>query len=116
MADVLLGPCALGQTTPSRPSPSPQQATVILSAAGLSPATIVGDSAIVTFVNRDSEPHDIQSNPHPAHTDCPELNLGRVESGQSVAMLTPFASGRSCGYHDDTRPNDVRFQGSITVR
>lgn len=114
MTDVLLGAC-MAPTSPSSPPP-PQQWTVTLSATGLEPATFVGGPAIVTFVNRDNEPHDIRSNPHPAHTECNELNLGRIDPGQSVAMLTPLTSGRNCGYHDDTRPDDARFQGRITIR
>jgi hypothetical protein len=114
VTDVLLGACALGDTSPS--PPPPQQDTVFISANGLQPGTFIGPPAIVRFVNRDNEPHDLRSDPHPGHTDCTELNLGRVEPGQSVSLLTPLSSGRSCGYHDDTRPDDVRFQGRITAQ
>jgi hypothetical protein len=112
--DVFLGACML-PTSPSSPPP-PQQVTVTINATGLEPATYVGAPAIVTFVNRDSEAHDIRSNPHPAHTDCHELNIGRIEPGQTVAVLNAFPSGRNCGYHDDTRPDDRRFHGSVTIR
>src|SRR5580765_9099670 len=38
----------------------------------------------VTFVNSDTRRHEMTSDPHPEHTDCPELNqVGNLEVGQS---------------------------------
>jgi hypothetical protein len=113
VTDVLLSACALNQTAPS--PPAPQALTVTVGATGVSPVALTGPRATVDFVNRDTEVHDIRSNPHPNHSDCPELNVGRIAPGQRVSILTPLESGRRCGYHDETAPDDVRFQGTIVI-
>ena len=83
---------------------------------GVSPNPAMGTRAMVQFVNQDTEVHDIRSNPHPGHGDCLELNVGAIPAGQRVSILNPLDSGRTCGYHDDTRPADPRFQGTIVSR
>src|SRR6476646_7938293 len=36
----------------------------------------------VTFVNQDTVAHEMNSDPHPEHTDCPEINaVGHLEPG-----------------------------------
>jgi hypothetical protein len=115
IVDVLLSACG-GVPAPSPPTPPPPvQRTVTISAGGVTPATITGPRATVEFVNQDSQVHDIRSDPHPGHTQCLELNLGAIAPGQRVAILSPFDPGRRCGYHDETRPDDPRFQGSIAI-
>jgi hypothetical protein len=38
----------------------------------------------VTFINNDNRSHDMESNPHPEHTDCPALaQVGFLTPGQS---------------------------------
>ena len=37
--------------------------------------------ARLTFVNNDSTPHDMSSDPHPEHTGCPEITVGFVPTG-----------------------------------
>lgn len=108
--DVLLGACGRAPTLPS-----PESLIVTINENGMSPAVFTGPRVTVEFVNQDSQVHDVRSNPHPGHTQCPELNVGAIQPGQRASILTPFSSGRSCGYHDETRPDDSRFQGSITV-
>jgi hypothetical protein len=83
---------------------------------GVTPAAVNGRNVSVEFVNQDSQAHDIQSNPHPAHTECAELNVGVIEAGQrvSIGLLQLTQDSRTCGYHDETRPDDARFHGSIT--
>ena len=50
---------------------------------------------VVTFVNQDSVNHDIASNPHPTHTDCPEINqVGSLTPGQSK-QTAAFGASRS---------------------
>jgi plastocyanin len=70
----------------------------------------------VTFVNNDNRNHDIESNPHPEHTDCPEIN--------QVALLSPGQSRqtgvlnnvRTCGYHDHEQDTVRSLQGTITIQ
>ena len=54
----------------------------------------------VTFVNVDSVQHDIKSDPHPAHSACPEFNVGVVAPGARV-MSANLGTIGACAYHDD---------------
>jgi hypothetical protein len=111
-ADVLLSAC--GSTT----APGLEVLTVSISATGVSPVQLNGNGsrAYVKFVNQDTERHEIRSNPHPAHTDCPEIGDVSILPGQDLTLSSTFNSRRVCGYHDETRPDDVRFQGTISIR
>jgi plastocyanin len=110
-ADVLLSACG-------SLAPSPQPLKVTISATGVSPASLAEPlGTVVQFFNQDSQVHDIRSNPHPSHTDCPELNTGQIPPGNWVNVTGSVShAGQTCGYHDETRPDDVRFQGTIMVR
>jgi len=45
---------------------------VTITSSGVSPRSLtVTPGTQVTFVNNDSRSHNIASNPHPEHTDCP---------------------------------------------
>jgi hypothetical protein len=109
--DVILGAC--GSTT----APGLEALTVSISASGVSPVQLIGNGPVyVTFVNQDTERHEIRSNPHPAHTDCAEIGALGISPGQRLTFSSTFDRGRTCGYHDETRPDDVRFQGTINIR
>ena len=104
-------------TGPSEPElPEPKLLTMRITDQGVSPAAVSGPRAIVQFINQDTQVHEILSNPHPGHTECVELNVGVIQPDHRVSILTPFESGRSCGYHDESRLTDARFQGSIAIR
>ena len=85
-----------GGGTPSSPSPTPTPmpmptptpgggTTITVTSSGASPRTLtVPAGSRVTFVNNDSRAHEMNSDPHPSHTDCPELNqVGFLSAGQS---------------------------------
>ncbi len=123
MAGVL---AACGGSSPTAPSggsgggtssgPGPVGATITITSGGMSPssATIsVGQS--ITLVNNDSRSHQISSNPHPSHTDCPSMNMGSLAPGQSKTS-DAFTTARACGYHDHLDPNNPAWQGQVTVR
>ena len=56
------------------------------------------------------------SDPHPEHTDCPELNrVGLLNSGQSRETEN-LVVVRSCGFHDHDDPNNAAVKGRIIVR
>jgi hypothetical protein len=68
------------------------------------------------FVNNDNRPHDMSSNPHPEHTDCPAINqAGFLQPGQSreTGNLT---TARTCGFHDHNRDSDTTLQGTIVIQ
>ena len=70
----------------------------------------------VTFVNNDGRVHDIESDPHPTHTDCPEINqIGLLSPGQSH-QTGALNAARVCGYHDHDQPDTRSLQGTITIQ
>jgi plastocyanin len=116
---VVFSACGGDGGSPSGPSgsPGPSGATITIGSNGAaSPTSVtvsVGQS--VTFVNNDSRGHQIASDPHPAHTDCPAINaLGTVGAGQT--KLTNALSAGTCGFHDHNEPDNRALQGTITVR
>lgn len=97
------------------PTGSGAPITITLSATGVDAKDVVvpiGGS--VLFVNKDTAAHQIASNPHPAHSDCSELNGPALAQGQSF-VATMRAHPAPCGFHDHFRPADTAFQGFVTV-
>jgi hypothetical protein len=84
-------------------------------AVGPSPITIaIGQR--VSFLNAHSIGHHMASNPHPAHTDCPELaGVGLLSPGQSRPSAI-FNRAVTCGYHDHNDPGNPGLNGTIVVR
>jgi hypothetical protein len=74
----------------------------------------VGFGAKVTIMNNDSAPHEFASNPHPVHTDCPEINAPVLMTGQSFTA-TMASKVETCGFHDHLNPTNAAFQGTIFV-
>ena len=121
-AVALTGACSGGGSssgsTPTTPSPPTSgAATVTITNSGVSPQTLtVARGTRVTFVNNDNRPHDIESDPHPTHTDCPDLNqIGLLLAGQS-RQSGALSIARSCGYHDHEQPDVKALQGTITIQ
>lgn len=91
-------------------------ATITITASGItnsSPTISTGQS--ITVINNDARSHNVSSNPHPNHTDCPSLNLGNLAAGQQ-ATTNAFTVARACGYHDHNDPTNGQWTGTITVR
>ena len=88
---------------------------ITITSGGVSPKTqTVGYGARVTITNNDSAPHELSSNPHPVHTDCPEINAPVLKTGQSFTA-TMAGKAETCGFHDHLNPTNAAFQGTITV-
>ena len=115
-----------GGGTPSAPSTpvptaSPVAAdpntTITITSAGVSPKEItVAVGGRVTFVNNDTAFHEMDSDPHPIHTDCPEINqVGALGPGTS-RQTAPFTRARTCGFHDHGQANNTSLQGQIVIR
>ena len=112
------GPTTGNAVVRSTGAAGPVGATVNISSAGVDSKSVtvaVGQS--VTFVNGDTVPHEIASDPHPQHGSCPsiEAGLGTINPNQSKTTQG-FANAGRCTYHDHRNDSDVRFQGSITVQ
>jgi plastocyanin len=113
-----------GGSTPTAPSPgggdggSTATTTITIGSDGrVSPATItVPVGSRVTMVNNHSRPHDMSSDPHPSHEDCPELNqIGFLSPGQSRTSGN-LNTARRCGFHDHNEPTNTALSGSITIQ
>jgi plastocyanin len=102
--------------SPVTPSPSPPNSITITS-AGVSPKTLtVARGSQVTFVNNDSRRHDVASDPHPEHTDCPEINSVGVLNPQQNRQTGNLVIARSCGFHDHEDPLNASLRGTIVVQ
>jgi plastocyanin len=109
--------CGGGGSTPA-PTPVPDNPnTIRITAAGASPAQLtVPPGTRVTFVNADGRRHDMTSDPHPDHGDCPELNaVGVLNPGQSRESGN-LVTVRTCGFHDHDNPENASLKGLITIR
>ena len=91
-------------------------ATITITASGVSPQSVtVAVGSRVTFVNNDSRPHDMSSDPHPAHTDCPAATVGFLQAGQSGTTQN-LNTARTCGFHDHNQPDVASLQGTIRIQ
>ena len=115
---VLTASCGGDDNEPTAPSGSGVSTATLTIAAGgaISPqAVTINRGDRVTFVNNDTEPHTMSSNPHPVHTDCPALNVGTLGPGQQRDSGT-LNTARVCGFHDHDHPDTVGLQGTVTIQ
>lgn len=107
--------------TPTSPGTTPSGAvnttTITISNNSVSPKNIiVAAGSQVTFVNSDNQPHDMESDPHPEHTDCPAINqVGFLNPGQT-RQSGNLVTKRVCGFHDHNQPSTSALEGSITIQ
>ena len=115
---------ACGGSSSSSTSPSPTtctasstSTTITIANRAVCPQNItVPRGTQVTFVNQDSVRHQMDSDPHPEHTDCPEINqVGNLEPGQS-RQTGNLNIARRCGFHDHLNDAMASLRGSITIQ
>jgi plastocyanin len=104
----------------SSASPSPEPTignTITITATGASPRNLVVPlGGQVTFINNDSVAHEMYSNPHPEHTDCPEFDsVGRLTPG-ATRQTKNLTTTRVCGFHDHINPFVASLTGSIRIQ
>jgi plastocyanin len=108
-----------GNSTPTAPDLGAvvQTTTITITANGVSPNNIeVAVGARVLFINNDSRSHNMTSDPHPEHTDCPPLNsVGFLQAGQQLTTGN-MNTIRTCKYHDHDDPSNNKLQGQITIK
>ena len=112
--------CGGSSTTPSPTdgtTPPTTTNTIVISNNALSPQNItVSRGSQLTIVNNDSRVHDMDSDPHPEHTDCPELNqIGFLNPGQS-RQSGNLNTARRCGIHDHASPGTAALKATITIQ
>jgi hypothetical protein len=95
-----------------RDKPRCSGAEIAVSAGGVDqPSVTIRFGQHVTFYSRDGARHEISSDPHPAHTDCPALNVAEFSVGSR--STTSFLAPGTCRYHDDDFLRRVR--GEVIV-
>ncbi|HWW83194.1 MAG TPA: hypothetical protein VNZ26_06305 [Vicinamibacterales bacterium] len=122
---ILATSCA-GGSSPSTPAGGdpppasctnlPNSTTFLIVNDAVCPKNItVSAGTQVTFVNNDVIAHQMFSNPHPEHTDCPEINqVGFLSPGQS-RLTGNLNTVRVCGFHDHGEFENKALQGTITI-
>ena len=122
VAGLAMVAAGCGSSSNTQPSPTAcntpsTSTTIVISGGAVCPQNItVARGSQVTMVNQDSVAHEMYSDPHPEHTDCPELNqIGHLEPGQSRASGN-LNIARTCGFHDHLRPDVAALRGSITIQ
>lgn len=90
-------------------------ATVRLTATGAVPKEVsINPGEFVRYINEDTRPHQIQTNPHVMHSDCPPNNIAILNPGQQ-ADTAAFTERKGCGYHNHLLPTDQMFWGLVRV-
>jgi plastocyanin len=110
----VVGATACGDDSPTGPSET-SGPSITISGNTVTPTNLtVPRGSQVLFVNNDSRDHDMQSDPHPEHTDCPAINvfLRPGERRQTGNLNT----ARVCGYHDHLRDTVQGLRGTITIQ
>lgn len=98
--------------TTSATTPSAQEARITLQADGFFPATVtIKAGTKVIWTNNSGTTGDVNSDPHPIHTDYPPLNLGTFANNSSVSLV--FDKPGTYGYHNHLNPGQ---RGTIIVQ
>ena len=106
-------PMSLATATPT-PSATPVVETpnITYTSKGFVPATVsVKVGQLLRFNNGTNSTIQIESNPHPAHTDDTDLNLGSMSAGASIT-ITATKTG-TFGVHNEFNP---ALAGTVTIQ
>ena len=122
---VAIGSLACGSSGgdgPSQtPSPSPTPLgppTMTITASGVNPQVLHTFDAqeTITFINDDVRAHDMRSDPHPSHSDCPSMNVGTMMPGERREITGPSLPRFAlCYYHDESDPTNSVFRGVVVT-
>jgi hypothetical protein len=98
-------------------TPSSSPATLVIQNNTICPpALTVSRGTQITVLNSDSRAHEMNSDPHPEHTDCPELNqIGHLEPSQ-FRQSGNLNTARTCGMHDHLSPDTASLKATITIQ
>jgi plastocyanin len=112
-----IGLAACGDEPGTSPTPpNPNVITINGSGVATPRELTVSPGTRVLFTNSHNRAHNMTSDPHPAHDDCPELNsVGVLTAGQSRESGNLNAV-RTCGFHDHDEPGNASLQGRIIIR
>ena len=104
-----------GPTGTCTPSTNPN--TVVIQGGQVCPQTItIALGGQLTIINNDATTHEMDSDPHPEHSDCPALNqIDFLNPGQTRSSGN-LTTARNCGFHDHLSPNNGSLRGTVTIR
>ena len=119
---VALSALACAGESPVAPSAPPDEPTsggsnvVTITPAGVSPQTIqIRPGERVLFVNTNTVVHEISSDDHPSHLECPAINqVGSISPGQSKETGN-FVTAQTCMYHDHLDALNPGVLGTIVI-
>lgn len=103
---------------PAQPTPPSDPAlTITIDRNGATPrALTVARGSQITFVNNDSITHQMYSDPHPEHTDCPEFDtVGSLAPG-ARRQTTNLVTAGTCQFHDHLNFLNTTLRGVVTIR
>ena len=112
---VWLDGCGSSPTSPSDTTTP----TITITDAGVSPAQLrisVGDRVLI--INNGQSIHELQSDEHDVHLDCPPMNQpGVLNPGGGSGFTDAFTLAGTCGFHDHRNPppGGASFQGFVLV-
>lgn len=103
-------------TTPSPPTASQPRLTVDANGVLGPKEIVVAPGTRVLFTNNSTRARQVSSDPHPEHTDCPEINqVGFLPGGQTKETGN-LNVVRTCGVHDHDDPSNADMRARIIVR
>lgn len=101
-----------GTDAPSPSSFTESAATIRMTKEGFVPSSVtVKRGQTVRWVNAESQPHWLASDPHPSHTDNPDLD-SLHELAQGETYLYTFMKSGMVRYHDHLNP---QYLGTVVV-
>jgi plastocyanin len=109
--------CGSGSSNNTSPSPAASaDATITITSSGANPRNVtIPPGGRVAFANQDSIVHEMYSDPHPEHTDCPEFDqVGYLSPGET-RLTGNLNTTRVCGFHDHIYFQNKSLQGSVTI-
>ena len=99
-----------------QPPPNPNVITITSGGVATPREITVAPGSRVLFVNQDGRRHDMTSDDHPDHLECPAINqVGLLNVGQSRETGNLNAV-RTCGFHDHEDSDNNNLKGRIIVR
>jgi hypothetical protein len=105
-----------GNTPPQESAPAigtdPDVKGMVITKEGFNPSTLTFKTGTKLIIqNSDSAMHQPASDPHPVHTDCPELNSDKPLAMGEFLEVT-LTGPKTCGFHDHLNPG---LKATITV-
>ena len=98
-------------STSASPSAKIEENIVTVTTTGFEPQTLrIKAGTKVTWENKSGQAVTVNSDPHPAHTSWPFLNLGSFADGSSVSIT--FDKAGTYTYHNHF---DASMKGTVVV-